>query len=92
MDNIIEKVDYVMDTFDLVMISDYMEESLVLMASELNSNLEDVIFFLVNRNSQSGNKVDFKRNQKVRSWNRADAALFDRANETFWQKVQGKLG
>ena len=83
--NIIEKVDF-------VMISDYMEESLVLMASELNWNLEDVIFFSVNRNSQSGDEVDFKLNQKVRSWNRADAALFDRANETFWKKVQGKLG
>ena len=44
LDNIIEKVAYVMDTFDFVMISDYIEGSLVLIASELNWNLEDVIF------------------------------------------------
>ena len=84
-----QKVDYVMDTFDLVMISDYMEESLVLMANELNWSLEDVRFFSVNRNTKTDNEVDSELNAKVRSWNKADSALFDRANQTFWRKVQG---
>ena len=86
-----EKVDYVMNTFDLVMISDYMEESLVLMASELNWELEDVRFFSVNRNTKTDSQINFELNKKVRHWNKADSVLFDRANKTFWRKVQGNL-
>ena len=38
-------VDQIMDFYSLIMITEYMEESLILMAYELNWNIEDVRFF-----------------------------------------------
>ncbi|XP_065659228.1 galactose-3-O-sulfotransferase 3-like isoform X2 [Hydra vulgaris] len=76
--------------FDLVMITEYMEESLVLLKNELNWNLEDVVFFSLNtREAKDKNTNDIKSVEtKVLNWNKIDAAIYKHFNMTFWKKIE----
>ena len=113
------------------MITEYMEESLILMAYELNWNIEDIRFFSgswiciikynhliryskkllgkfyvflvkmmlyiiilcvvnptqVNKNANKDDVRDESLVEKVNEWSMADKSLYDRANATFWRKV-----
>ena len=80
-------VDEIMNMYSLVMITEYMEESLILMAHTFNWSLDDVRFFSVNKNANSEERRDGELVAKVNAWSAADAALYARANETFWRKI-----
>ena len=80
-------VDEIMSMYSLVMITEYMEESLILMAHTFNWSLDDVRFFSVNKNANSEERRDGELVAKVNAWSAADAALYARANETFWRKI-----
>merc|ERR1712176_236637 len=84
-------VDQIMDFYSLIMITEYMEESLILMAYELNWNIEDVRFFSVNKNANKDDVRDEFLVERVNEWSMADKSLYDRANATFWRKV-GQFG
>ncbi|XP_047143592.1 galactose-3-O-sulfotransferase 3 isoform X1 [Hydra vulgaris] len=75
--------------FDLVMITEYMEESLVLLKNELNWNLEDVVFFSHNaRQFKEKNTNDIENvTRKILNWNKIDAAIYKHFNQTFWTKI-----
>ena len=85
--NAIKKID---KTFDFVMVSNYMDESLVLLADMLCWSLADVSSVVLNqRKSQKLKKSRSKRiREKVRKWNKADSALFDHFNNSLWQKIE----
>ena len=124
-------VNQIMDFYSLIMITEYMEESLILMAYELNWNIEDIRFFSgswiciikynhlirysknfeekfyvflvivmlyiiilcvvnptqVNKNANKDAVRDESLVEKVNEWSMADKSLYDRANATFWRKV-----
>ncbi|XP_019633879.1 PREDICTED: galactosylceramide sulfotransferase-like [Branchiostoma belcheri] len=74
--------------FSVVMVSDYFEESVVLLKHALCWDIDDVTFFKVNsRNEQSVRHVTTKMAGKIRHWNRADGMLFDHYNMTLWSKL-----
>lgn len=76
--------------FDLIMISDYIDESLVLLSDLMCWSIEDLACLKLNARAKTTetNAVDQERlRNKVRAWNRSDAALFDHFNATFWRKV-----
>ncbi|XP_012563099.2 galactose-3-O-sulfotransferase 2 isoform X3 [Hydra vulgaris] len=76
--------------FDLVMITEYMEESLVLLKNELNWNLEDIVFFSLNaREIKDKNTNDIKSvTTKILNWNKIDTAIYKHFNMTFWKKIE----
>ncbi|XP_004206974.2 galactose-3-O-sulfotransferase 3 isoform X1 [Hydra vulgaris] len=85
-----EVLNSISQDFHLVMIMEYMEESLVLLKNELNWELEDVVFFVHNarkfKDKNTNNINDATK--KVLNWNKLDAAIYKHFNETFWVKVK----
>ena len=39
----------ILQKFDLIMISDYMDQSLILLKNELGWNIEDILYFSINK-------------------------------------------
>ncbi|XP_076815103.1 galactosylceramide sulfotransferase-like isoform X1 [Clavelina lepadiformis] len=92
-DQYIEKtIDVLSKIFDLVMVSDYLDESMVLFADLLCWDLEHVACLSLNARSHDNEGDDVTRKarirEKARRWNKADALLFDHFNETLWRKVE----
>ncbi|XP_071486064.1 galactosylceramide sulfotransferase-like [Diadema antillarum] len=86
-------VDYKIETLakeiDLVMITEYYHESLLLLKKLLCWDFDDILYL------SNGVRVPSRRyslspelRTKIRSWNCADAKLYERFNRTFWEKVQ----
>ncbi|XP_070547043.1 galactosylceramide sulfotransferase-like [Ptychodera flava] len=81
----IEKLD---KELDLVMISDYYEESLVLLKRLLCWGMDDILY--ISKGIRSKNRrYDMSQSlaQKIIKWNKADVKLFNHFNSTFWKRV-----
>ena len=80
-------------SFDLVLMLEYFDESLVLLARELCWDIRDVVYFKLNQRKSSDLKTNLSDElvQEIRQWNRADVLLYNHFNQTFWNKVE-KLG
>ncbi|XP_075251813.1 galactose-3-O-sulfotransferase 2-like [Convolutriloba macropyga] len=80
--------------FDLMLITDYMNESLVLLKEHFCWNLKDVLSTFKNEKRRSVYYIDEeteKRREEIyRSWASLDYKLFDTFNKTFWRKI-GKI-
>lgn len=89
-----EYIQYVLNSitqdFSLVMIMEYMEESLVLLKNEMNWELEDVLFYALNARGikEKGTSNFEKTKEMVLSWNKLDAAIYKHFNETFWLRIK----
>ena len=86
-------IDTVQNEFNLVMISEYMLESLVLLKDELCWDLEDVVYFTLNKRPKKyRHKFDDIRKDKnvMSSWSRLDHALYQYFNDTLWLKIKSK--
>ena len=80
-------IDKMEEEFDLVMIADYFDESLILLKRLLCWEFEDIVYVKLRVNTK---KVEFEEEVKknILTWNRADVTLFHHFNKTFWRKVQ----
>lgn len=79
--------------FHLVLISDYFEESLILLKHALCWSLEDVVSFRLNsRNEQTRNRVLPGTAEKIKRWNALDWRIYQHFNVTFWHKVESLVG
>ena len=76
--------------FELVMISDYMDESLILLKNELCLETRDILYFSINKRAYKNGKPNYDPElaRQIREWTLADHILFERANETFWKKIE----
>ena len=79
----IEKMDR---EFDLVMIADYFDESLVLLKRLLCWEFEDIVYIKL-RGKTTNIEFEEEVKKNILIWNHADAILFDHFNKTFWGKV-----
>jgi len=73
--------------YELVMISDYFLESIVLLKHALCWNWEDVAFFVSNARAHK-EVPDEELARKIEEWNHFDFKLFNHFNDTLWQKIQ----
>ncbi|XP_033120128.1 uncharacterized protein LOC117119415 isoform X2 [Anneissia japonica] len=86
------KVDYKIrqleNEFDLIMIMEYYDESLILLKQVLCLEYEDIIYIKKGERQQQ-NKYDIspKLREKMRRWNRNDARLYNHFNKTLWEKI-----
>ncbi|KAL9960293.1 hypothetical protein ACROYT_G033737 [Oculina patagonica] len=76
--------------FDLIMITDYFDESVVLLKRLLCWELDDVLYFKSNERQDKERAVDLSEDVKknIKRWNAADQILFDFFNQTFWYKIK----
>ena len=78
--------------FDLVMIMDYFDESLVLMKRLLCWQMEDILYLKLNErhNKEKDTVLTDDVRENVKRWNKADVLLFDYFNKSFWKKIENE--
>ncbi|XP_043953261.1 galactose-3-O-sulfotransferase 3 [Gambusia affinis] len=75
-------------TFSLVMISEYFDESLILLRHLLSWDLEDILYVKLNMRTESSKKrLSPGLPEKIRAWNSIDAYLYEYFNASFWLKL-----
>ncbi|KAM4042591.1 galactose-3-O-sulfotransferase 2-like isoform 2-T3 [Anomaloglossus baeobatrachus] len=75
--------------FDLVLITEYYDESLILLKDALCWSFYDVLSFPLNSRSNSSKKTLTPETQeKVKSWNSLDWEMYTYFNNSFWKRVQ----
>ena len=72
---------------DLVLITEYFDESLLILKKELCWEYEDIVYFPKNLRASRRNLTEDVR-RKIREWNNEDSALYRHFNATLWEKVQ----
>ena len=83
-----EYIAFLEKEFDLVMIMEYFEESMVLMKRLLCWEFED--FFHIKSNTRvDKERAEMSDNLKenIKRWNKADMLLYEHFNRTFWHQI-----
>ena len=91
-----EVTDYIEKTlkfYDLIMLSDYFEESMILLSHTLNWPMSKLVYIKQNE-SKDKQKIfeiaNWIKNSdvvgKYKEWNFADELLYEKVNKTFWEK------
>merc|ERR1711892_69444 len=75
----------IVDTYDLILISDYFFESMILLKTELCWKWVDVVFLITNQR-QERTPLSPELSAQILAWNAIDAQIFAQANTTFWRK------
>uniref|UniRef100_A0A8C2I445 Galactose-3-O-sulfotransferase 3 n=1 Tax=Cyprinus carpio TaxID=7962 RepID=A0A8C2I445_CYPCA len=75
--------------FSLVMISEYFDESLVLLRRLLSWDLDDVLYVSLNmRTPDSKSSLSTENTAKIRAWNAIDSVLYDHFNASLWRQLR----
>jgi len=84
-----EYIQFLDKEFDLVMIMEYFDESLVMMKRILCWEMDDILYVKLNerQNKEKATSLSAEVKENIRRWNKADVLLFNYFNETFWRKV-----
>ncbi|CAJ1070576.1 galactosylceramide sulfotransferase [Xyrichtys novacula] len=84
-----KNIHYLSRQFDLVLIAEYFEESLILLKDKLCWTMEDILYFKLNaRKNSSVSKLDPELRAKALRWNGVDWRLYQHFNASFWAKVE----
>ncbi|XP_070581995.1 galactose-3-O-sulfotransferase 2-like [Ptychodera flava] len=85
-DEIIQKIDSI---FDLVLISEYFDQSLILLRYLMCWDMDDLVYFSVNARKQTSVKTLTPWMEgRISEWNAADVQLYQYFNRSFWQRVR----
>ncbi len=85
-DNLISVID---KRFDLIMIADYFEESLIMLKHLLCLEISDIAYLTTNaRSDDSIGSISKSLSKKIKAWNWADVRLFNHFNRTFHEKLK----
>lgn len=83
-----EGIKFITDRFQLVMLVEYFEESLILLKDALCWEMDDLLFFKLNaRKGSTVSKLIPELRAKALQWNAIDWKLYQHFNKTFWNKV-----
>ncbi|XP_010375283.1 galactose-3-O-sulfotransferase 2 isoform X1 [Rhinopithecus roxellana] len=79
--------------FQLVLIAEHLDESLVLLRRRLRWALDDVVAFRINsRSARSVTRLAPKTRERARSWCALDWRLYEHFNRTLWGQLHAELG
>ena len=74
--------------FDLVLLTEYFEESMVMLKNLLCWNTDDMVHFNLNQRRQSEKRnISSELATKIRKWNSADNTLYNYFKDVFLQKL-----
>ncbi|XP_068089384.1 galactose-3-O-sulfotransferase 2-like [Hyperolius riggenbachi] len=75
--------------FDLVLITEYFDESLVLLKEALCWSYDDVLSFPLNSREENNQEIlSVETQEGIKIWNQLDWQLYVYFNKTFWKKVE----
>ncbi|XP_030837877.1 galactosylceramide sulfotransferase-like [Strongylocentrotus purpuratus] len=75
--------------FDLVMITEYFDESLLLLRKLLCWSMDDILYLAKGtRTPDYHGEVGPDLRNNIQAWNKADVSLYAHFNHTFWRKVR----
>ncbi|XP_050821195.1 galactose-3-O-sulfotransferase 2-like [Gopherus flavomarginatus] len=79
--------------FQLMLLTDYFDESMVLLKETLGWEMDDVVYFKLNSRSQDTIKsMTPESKEKVKEWCSLDWKLYQHFNRTFWRRIQETIG
>ncbi|KAK7906774.1 hypothetical protein WMY93_015386 [Mugilogobius chulae] len=79
--------------FHLILISEYFDESMVLLRHVLCWSLEDVVSFKLNsRSDRTRRKLSPETAERIKKWNVLDWQIYLHFNATFWHKLDTMIG
>ncbi|KAG8596604.1 hypothetical protein GDO81_001984 [Engystomops pustulosus] len=75
--------------FQLVMLLEYFDESLLLLRDLMCWSMEDILYFKLNaRKDSGGSRLSSDMYQRAQEWNALDTRIYQHFNATFWKKVE----
>ena len=85
-------IEHLKSSFDLVLIADYFEESLVLLKRKMCWSFKDIVYHYSNKGDYKNEDLkDLPPRGKYfdihRNWSSIDYKLFNEFNETFWTEI-----
>lgn len=84
-----EAVETIENRFNLVMITDRFEESIILLKDALCLTMEDVVYLKLKVRKETDRKsLDARLQNSIRSWNKLDSALYDHFIKLLDQKIE----
>ncbi|KAJ8048916.1 Galactosylceramide sulfotransferase [Holothuria leucospilota] len=86
-ENYISKLDA---ELDMVLITEYLEESLLVMKRQFCLQVDDILFIPKNQRTEKAKNYTIPRSlyDKMRQWNSVDYQLYQHFNATLWRKVE----
>ncbi|XP_006817292.1 galactosylceramide sulfotransferase-like [Saccoglossus kowalevskii] len=78
--------------FDLVMITEYMDESMVLLKQLMCWKDDDVIYKSMKVVGNNNPPITEHMNRIISKWNSADVQLYIHFNRTFWRRIKNYKG
>ncbi|XP_066468779.1 galactosylceramide sulfotransferase-like [Tiliqua scincoides] len=75
-------------TFQLVMIAEHFDESLLLARELLGLEMEELVYVKLNIRRKEGKPLPKRLVQKIQAWNRLDVQLYRFFHRVFWRKVE----
>ncbi|XP_059678814.1 galactose-3-O-sulfotransferase 2 [Gavia stellata] len=80
-------------SFDLLLISEYFDESMLLLKEMLCWDLDSVVSFPLNiRDSSTKSPLSDTIVEKIKDWNRLDWEIYTHFNRTFWERIDRDIG
>ena len=83
-------INFLNKEFDLVMIMEYFDESLILLKRLLCWEIDDILHVKVNErlDKEKASHLSDRVKENIKRWNKADVLLFTYFNATFWRKIE----
>lgn len=96
-ENLEDRVSWAIGTieqeFHLILISEYFDESMVLLKHALCWSLEDIVSFKLNsRSERTRRQLSPETAEMIMKWNALDWRIYLHFNSTFWHKVDTLIG
>ncbi|NXS14125.1 G3ST2 sulfotransferase, partial [Neodrepanis coruscans] len=80
-------------SFSFLLISEYFEESMVLLKEMLCWDLDSVVFFPLNaRDKSTKSALSDGAVEKIKAWNKLDWEIYTHFNRTFWERIDRDIG
>ncbi|XP_072035368.1 galactosylceramide sulfotransferase-like [Amphiura filiformis] len=82
------KIQQLEEEFDLILITEYIDESLILLKNIMCLNFTDILYLPSNVRSNKF-KTEISRNlsTQIKNWNTADVMLYEHFNRTLWNRI-----
>ena len=88
LDVVQRKISVLDDEFNLVLISEYLPESLLLLKDLMCWRFKDIAYFSANaRTKPNVDKLSEMTFNQLYKWNHGDALLYEHFNRTLWRKI-----
>ncbi|NXC34120.1 G3ST2 sulfotransferase, partial [Campylorhamphus procurvoides] len=80
-------------SFNFLLISEYFDESMVLLKEMLCWDLDSVVSFPLNtRDNSTKSPLKDSLVEKIKAWNRLDWEIYTHFNRTFWERLERDIG